>query len=85
MKFAGDRGRNFKISIAGQFTKSSIVSGPAKGAPKQPSKKVVSAFIRRGAKVLATQGKKACPRAPITRLARIGDATALPLSNQVEE
>ncbi len=36
--------------------KTAFVSSPKEGDPKHPSRKVVNAFIRRGAKVIATQG-----------------------------
>lgn len=36
--------------------KTAFVSVPKEGDPKHPSRKVVNAFIRRGAKVIATQG-----------------------------
>jgi len=71
---------------AEQITKSAIVSAPKKGEPRHPSKKVVNAFIRRGAKVIATQGKKICCRgggAPQRK--DWVDAVPLPFSNQVEE
>ena len=71
---------------AEQITKSAIVSAPKKGEPRHPSKKVVNAFIRRGANVIATQGKKICCRgggAPPRK--DWENAAALPFSNQVEE
>jgi hypothetical protein len=69
-----------------QIIKTAIVSAPRKGEPKHPSKKVVNAFTRRGAKAVATQGKTICFRGTDTP-ARAGwvTADALPFSNQVEE
>jgi beta-lactamase superfamily II metal-dependent hydrolase len=69
-----------------QITKSAIVSAPKKGEPRHPSKKVVNAFIRRGAKVIATQGKTVCCRgggAPQRK--DWVDAVSLPFSDRVEE
>ncbi len=71
---------------AEQFTKTAVVSAPKKGEPKHPSRKVVNAFIRRGAKVIATQGQIICCRgggAPQRK--DWVEAVALPFSNQVEE
>src|SRR4029077_11701446 len=50
--------------MAQNLTKSAIVSAAPDGAPKHPSKRVVNAFMRRGANVLATQGKAICHRSP---------------------
>jgi beta-lactamase superfamily II metal-dependent hydrolase len=71
---------------AEQTTKTAIVSAPKKGEPRHPSKKVINAFIRRGAKVCPTQGKTVCFRGSDTP-PRAGwvEAVALPFSNQVEE
>jgi beta-lactamase superfamily II metal-dependent hydrolase len=41
-----------------EVLRTAFVSAPKKGEPKHPSRKVVNAFIRRGAKVFATQGNK---------------------------
>jgi beta-lactamase superfamily II metal-dependent hydrolase len=71
---------------AEQATKTAVISAPTKGAPRHPSKKVVNAFIRRGAKVIATQGKNICFRggnAPMRKGWVIADA--LPFSTQVED
>jgi beta-lactamase superfamily II metal-dependent hydrolase len=69
-----------------QITKTAIVSAPRKGEPKHPSKKVVNAFMRRGAKVVATQGKTICFRGTDTPGRKDWVAAdALPFSNQVEE
>lgn len=71
---------------AEQYTKSAIVSAPVKGAPKHPSNKVVNAFIRRGAKVIATQGKTICFRGTDTPQRKDWvSAEIIPFSNQVEE
>lgn len=57
--------------------KTVFVSAPKEGDPKHPSRKVVNAFIRRGAKVIATQGsaKVHYNDAP----ERVGWTTAQPL------
>lgn len=71
---------------AEQVTKHAIVSAPVKGEPRHPSKKVVNAFIRRGAKVCATQGKVICFHGEDTPIrTNWVSADALPFSNQVEE
>jgi beta-lactamase superfamily II metal-dependent hydrolase len=58
--------------------KTAFISAPKEGDPKHPSRKVVNAFIRRGAKVIATQGssKRHHKNAPI----REGWIAAQPLS-----
>lgn len=65
--------------------KTAFVSAPKEGDPKHPSRKVVNAFIRRGAKVIATQGsvKVHHDNAP----ERVGWTTAQPLAfyNEVAE
>jgi beta-lactamase superfamily II metal-dependent hydrolase len=69
----------------GISTKTAIVSAAAEGAPKHPAKKVTNAYIRRGAKVLATQGDairhhfEAPPRQGWVV------ATPVPFYDQVEE
>lgn len=69
-----------------QITKSAVVSAPKKGEPRHPSKKVVNAFMRRGAKVVATQGKTICIRGSDTPNRKDWvDAVPLPFSDQVEE
>jgi beta-lactamase superfamily II metal-dependent hydrolase len=42
------------------FTKTAFVSAAKEGSPSHPSKKVINAFQRRGARVLATQGVTKC-------------------------
>jgi beta-lactamase superfamily II metal-dependent hydrolase len=66
-------------------TKNAIVSA-APEAVKHPSKRVVNAFIRRGAKVVATRGNGICFHSSDvpTREGWV-NATPLPFSNQVEE
>ena len=69
-----------------QYSKTAIVSAPVKGAPKHPSRKVVNAFIRRGAKVVATQGKTICFRGMNTPQRKDWiSADLVPFSSQVEE
>lgn len=66
-------------------SKTAFVSAPAKGDPKHPSRKVVNAFKRRGAKVIATQGdsiRHPSPNAPDRNWSK---ANPLPFYNDVEE
>jgi beta-lactamase superfamily II metal-dependent hydrolase len=71
---------------AEQITKTAVVSAPKKGEPRHPSRKVVNAFIRRGAKVVATQGKIICFRGEDTPARNNwSSAPVLPFSDQVEE
>jgi beta-lactamase superfamily II metal-dependent hydrolase len=77
--------RNISPSILDQISCSVAVISASKNAPKHPSKKVVNALIRRGAKVFATKGQlkhynKNCP----TR-SGYSAATPLPFYEQVEE
>jgi hypothetical protein len=73
-----------KLPTSGTANKTVFVSA-AKDAPKHPAKKVVNAYIRRGAKVLATQGVSIHHH--FNGLARNGwgPATPLPFSQEVEE
>jgi len=68
-----------------KMTKSAIVSVPKDGAPKHPSKKVVNAFMRRGAKVIATQGNKILHHSHDAPDRGWVEATPLPFYNKVEE
>ncbi len=71
---------------AGQHSKTAIVSARKLGEPRHPSRKVVNAFIRRGARVVPTQGKTICFRgggAPMRE--GWSNADVLPFSDQVEE
>jgi beta-lactamase superfamily II metal-dependent hydrolase len=66
-------------------TKSAFVS-VSKEAPKHPSKRVVNAFMRRGAKVIATQGQTICHRSDdAPQRQGWSGAPTLPFYNQVEE
>jgi beta-lactamase superfamily II metal-dependent hydrolase len=67
-------------------TKSAIVSAAKEGAPKHPSRRVVNAFKRRGAKIIATQGISIVHRSPDAP-GRDGwsDAEPLPFYDKVEE
>jgi beta-lactamase superfamily II metal-dependent hydrolase len=73
-----------KLPNSGTTNKTAIVSA-AKDAPKHPAKKVVNAYIRRGARVLATQGVGI--QLPFNAPSRYGWVTATPLSfsQEVEE
>lgn len=64
--------------------RTAFVSSAKEGAPKHPSKKVTNAFRRRGVQVYSTCGGSVCHRknAPDRGW---GNATPLPLYNQVEE
>jgi beta-lactamase superfamily II metal-dependent hydrolase len=68
-----------------QFTKTAIVSAPKQGEPRHPSRKVVNAFMRRGARVYSTQGKSVCHQSTDAPGRGWQNATAIPFSNQVEE
>jgi beta-lactamase superfamily II metal-dependent hydrolase len=67
------------------FSKMAIVSAAKLGAPKHPSKKVVNAFMRRGARVYATQGGPLRIYSNDAPARSWGAATPLPFSLQVEE
>ncbi len=69
--------QHFKPNLA-------IISAPTNGDPKHPSRKVVNALKRRGAKVLATKGSNICHsnNAPERNWT---DAKELPFYNQVED
>jgi beta-lactamase superfamily II metal-dependent hydrolase len=66
------------------FRRTAVISAAVDGAPKHPSKRVVNALMRRGCRVLATQGTPlgvwglGAPRAWPA-------ATPLPFYNEVEE
>ncbi len=68
-----------------EFSKTAIVSASKEGEPKHPSKRVVNAFMRRGAKVYPTQGKPICHFSNDAPARNWNNATALPFYNQVEE
>ena len=74
-----------KLPNTGTTNKTVFVSAAKEGEPKHPAKKVVNAYIRRGAKVLATQGVGIS--LPFNAPSRYGWVTATPLSfsQQVEE
>lgn len=69
-----------------QTTRKAIVSAPKDGAPKHPSKRVVNAFMRRGAVVIATQGNTICYHSSDVGV-RSGwvNAVPLPFYDKVEE
>ncbi|MGA8407555.1 MAG: MBL fold metallo-hydrolase [Candidatus Acidiferrales bacterium] len=66
-------------------TKSVIVSAPKDGAPKHPSKRVINAFMRRGGKVIATQGMTILHRSYDAPDRGWANAVALPFYDRVEE
>lgn len=68
------------------FTKSAIVSCAKDGAPKHPARKVVNAYIRRGARVCKTAGNTICwhsPNVPIRP--GWGPATPYDFATEYEE
>ncbi|HXM22432.1 MAG TPA: MBL fold metallo-hydrolase [Terriglobales bacterium] len=67
------------------YPKTAIVSAAKYGEPRHPSKKVVNAFMRRGARVFATQGKALWHHSSDAPYRSWGSATPLPFSPQVEE
>jgi beta-lactamase superfamily II metal-dependent hydrolase len=69
----------------GTYSKTAIVSAATQGAPKHPHKKVVNAFMRRGAYVYATQGKPLCHYNNGAYARGWSKAVALPFAEQVEE
>jgi beta-lactamase superfamily II metal-dependent hydrolase len=60
------------------LAKVALVSASADGGPRHPNRRVVNAFMRRGAKVIATQGTKKCHSSPGTP-SRVGWSPAVPL------
>jgi beta-lactamase superfamily II metal-dependent hydrolase len=68
-----------------QYSKVAIVSAPMKGEPRHPSKKVVNAFMRRGARVYATKGTTIWHHSADVPARGWGNANALPFSSQVED
>jgi beta-lactamase superfamily II metal-dependent hydrolase len=67
------------------FAKTAIVSAAKNGEPRHPSKKVVNAFMRRGAQVFATQGKSLWHHSEDAPFRNWGAASPLPFSPQVDE
>ncbi len=70
----------------GEATFTTFISASKEGSPKHPNKRVVNAFIRRGGKVVATQGSSKCHFSPGTP-DREGWTTAdpLPFYHEVED
>jgi beta-lactamase superfamily II metal-dependent hydrolase len=67
-------------------TKSAIVSAAKEGGPKHPSRRVVNAFKRRGARVIATQGNSVLHRSTDSpERAGWSSAEPLPFYDKVEE
>lgn len=67
------------------YSKTAIVSAAKAGEPKHPSKKVVNAFMRRGARVYATQGRPLWHHSNDAPARQWGAAVALSFSTQVDE
>lgn len=64
---------------------SAFVSASKDGAPKHPSKKVTNAFARRGAPVVATQGRTICHYHDAPARPGWSAANPLPFYHEVEE
>jgi hypothetical protein len=67
------------------FSKTAFVSSPKEGDPKHPSRKVVNAFIRRGVKVIATQGNAILHRSSDSPDRGWSRANPLPFYDEVAE
>ncbi len=65
--------------------KTAFVSVSPEGAPKHPAKKVMNAFLRRGAPVHATSGKTVCHSHNAPARAGWVPSNAFPLFDEVEE
>ncbi len=65
--------------------KTAFVSSPKNGDPKHPSRKVVNALKRRGAKAYATKGISMCQSSPDAPGRGWKNADPLPFYDQVEE
>jgi len=65
--------------------KSAFVSAPKDGDPKHPSRKVINAFIRRGAKIFATKGISMRHHSPDAPDRGWSEADPLPFYDQTEE
>jgi len=73
-------------TLFGQNTKfTAFVSASKEGEPKHPNKRVTNAFIRRGAKVITTQGSTTYHFSSGTPDRGWGKAEPLPFYDQVEE
>jgi len=68
-----------------EHLKTAYISAPKKGDPKHPSRKVVNAFIRRGAKVYATKGSGKRHHSSDAPDRGWSKAEPLPFYDQVEE
>lgn len=69
----------------GAPTKTVFISAGKEGNPKHPAKKVVNAYIRRGARVCATQGTALRHSFEAPARQGWGPATPLPFSREVDE
>jgi beta-lactamase superfamily II metal-dependent hydrolase len=67
------------------YSKTAIVSAAKDGGPKHPAKKVVNAFMRRGARVYSTQGKPLWHHSNDAPPRSWGAAVPLSFSAQVED
>ena len=65
--------------------KTVYISAPKNGDPKHPSRKVVNAFIRRGAKVFTTKGITMCQHSSDAPDRGWNKSDSLPFYDQVEE
>lgn len=73
------------VGFFGQKTKfTAFVSASSGGEPKHPNKRVVNAFIRRGAKVIATQGSTKYHYSTGTPDRGWGKAQPLPFYERIE-
>lgn len=74
-----------KLPSPSPSTMTVFVSAARQGEPKHPAKKVVNAYIRRGAKVLATQGVSIRHSFDAPPRKGWGPATPLSFSQEVDE
>ena len=72
--------------LFGQNTSfAAFISAAVEGEPKHPNKRVINAFIRRGGKVIATQGRALCHFTSGCPSRGWGEAQPLPFYDQVED
>jgi beta-lactamase superfamily II metal-dependent hydrolase len=80
-----DRLAGPRLPASGLENKSVFVSAAKEGEPKHPAKKVVNAYMRRGARVLATQGVGISLSEGAPARQGWGPATPLSFSYEVED
>lgn len=73
------------VAEGSEPTFSALVSASKGAEPKHPNKRVVNAFIRRGARVIATQGSSICHHSPGAPDRGWSKARALPFYDEVED